>query len=98
MTGPNSPATILRRSSCIDAGLRAGGIMISKMRNGLAVLLLLAAGIGMAHAQALAPEEDADAAAETAAPDAEDMADLELDWSQLNVDASPLTLGPASKA
>ena len=72
--------------------------MISKMRNGLAVLLLLAAGIGMAHAQALAPEEDADAAAETAASDADDMADLELDWSQLNVDASTLTLGPASKA
>ena len=72
--------------------------MISKMRNGLAVLLLLAAGIGMAHAQAPAPEEDADAAAETAASDADDMADLELDWSQLNVDASTLMLGPASKA
>jgi hypothetical protein len=71
--------------------------MISKMRHGLTVLLLLAAGIGMAHAQALAPEEDADAAAETAASDAEDMADLELDWSQLDVDASTLTLGPASK-
>ena len=38
--------------------------------------------------------------AETAAADVNDadIRDLELDWSQLNVDASTLTTGPASKA
>jgi hypothetical protein len=38
--------------------------------------------------------------AETAAADANDpdIRDLQLDWSQLNVDASTLTTGPASKA
>jgi hypothetical protein len=46
-------------------------------------------------------DEDPDtAAAETAAANANDadIRDLELDWSQLNVDASTLTTGPASKA
>jgi hypothetical protein len=42
-----------------------------------------------------APAMEADTAA--AAEDA-DIADLELDWSQLNVDASTLTTSPASKA
>jgi hypothetical protein len=70
----------------------------------LAVLLMLAAGVGMAppaHAQVWpADQEDQDAAAETAAADTSeaDVEDLELDWSQLNVDASTLILGPASKA
>jgi hypothetical protein len=64
------------------------------------MLLMLAAGIGMAapaHAQALPPDQDADAVAETAAADA-DIEGLELDWSQLNVDTATLLLGPASKA
>ena len=63
------------------------------------MLLLLAAGIGMAplaHAQALPPDQDPEAAASNAS-DA-DTEDLELDWSQLNVDTATLLLGPASKA
>jgi hypothetical protein len=80
--------------------------MISRTRQGLAVLLMLAAGVGMAsvpraHAQSIeSHEEAADAVAETAAPDASDgdVEDLELDWSQLNVDTATLLLGPASKA
>ena len=54
-----------------------------------------------AHAQTVPADEDPDpAVAETAAADANDadIRDLELDWSQLNVDASTLTTGPASKA
>jgi hypothetical protein len=49
---------------------------------------------------ALADENPDTAVAETAAPDANDagIGELELDWSQLNVDASTLTTGPASKA
>ena len=75
--------------------------MISRIGHGLAVLLMLAAGAGMApqaHAQALADDKP-DAAAETAVSDATDadIGDLELDWSQLNVDASTLPAGPASK-
>ncbi len=53
------------------------------------------------HAQTVPADEDPDpAVAETAAADANDadIRDLELDWSQLNVDASTLTTGPASKA
>ncbi len=69
-------------------------------------MLLLAAGFGVAsvlqaHAQTVWPDEDSDpAVAETAAADANDpdIRDLQLDWSQLNVDASTLTTGPASKA
>jgi hypothetical protein len=79
--------------------------MISRTGQGLAVLLTLAAGIGMAavpraQAQALPSSNDtADATAETAASaDDADIEDLELDWSQLNVDASTLTSAPASKA
>jgi len=63
------------------------------------MLLLLAAGIGMAplaHAQALPPDQDPEAAASDAG-DA-DIEELELDWSQLNVDTATLLLGPASKA
>ncbi len=72
--------------------------MISRTRHGLAVLLMLAAGIGVApaHAQAVPPDEAADSAA-TDANDA-DIGELELDWSQLNVDASTLAPGPATKA
>ena len=71
------------------------------------MLLLLAAGFGLASvpqaaAQSAPAAEDADApAAEAAAaPDADtaDINDLELDWSQLNVDGSTLATGPASKA
>ena len=60
-------------------------------------------GVGAAgrRADGAGGRKSADAAAETAAPrrryDA-DIKDLELDWSQLNVDASTLTTGPASKA
>ena len=75
--------------------------MISKTRHGLAVLLLLAAGVGMASvppalAQSVPSDEDPEtAASETGDADIED---LELDWSQLNVDASTLPLGAPSKA
>src|SRR5712671_2016975 len=71
--------------------------------------LVLAAGVSMvlaapASAQAVPSGEEPDAA-EAAAPDAgdadnkdADIKNLELDWSLLNVDASTLTTGPASKA
>lgn len=81
--------------------------MISRTRNWLAVLLLLAAGIGMAlpaHAQGALPadQEDRDAATEAAASDTDsegaDSEDLEPDWSQLNTDTATLLLGPAAKA
>ena len=84
--------------------------MTSRAGYGLAGLLMLAAGLGLtpvpAKAQAVPSTEDADApakeAAETdAAADANDadIRDLELDWSQLNVDAYTLmTTSPASKA
>lgn len=68
------------------------------------MLLMLAAGFGMAspaQAQALpTDQDDREAVAATAAPDASDgdVEDLELDWSQLNVDTATLLLGPASKA
>jgi hypothetical protein len=76
----------------------------------LAGLLVLAAGLGLlpvpANAQAVPAAEDADAPATEAAktdaaadPDDADIKDLELDWSQLNVDAYTLmTTSPASKA
>jgi hypothetical protein len=98
----------------------AGGVMISRAGYGLAGLLLLAAGLGLAsvpaNAQAVPSTEEADAPAmetEAAAdPDADPkdaeikdteikdtkIKDLELDWSQLNVDASTLMMGPGSKA
>lgn len=76
--------------------------MISGTRHGLAVLLMLAAGGGMApaHAQTVPSDENPDAVAETAASDADDadIGDLELDWSQLNVDSATPTAAPASKA
>ena len=77
--------------------------MTSRTGYGRAVLLL-AAGVSVAwvlQAQAALADENPDTAvAETAAPDANDadIGELELDWSQLNVDASTLTTGPASKA
>ncbi len=81
--------------------------MISRTRYGRAVLLTLAAGVSMASvlqasAQTVPAEEnpEAPAAEAAAAPDANDadIRDLQLDWSQLNVDASTLATGPASKA
>jgi hypothetical protein len=84
--------------------------MISKAGCGLAGLLLIAAGLGLtaapATAQAVPSSEDAEEAEapsmepEAAAnPDDTDIKDLELDWSQLNVDAYTLmTTSPASKA
>jgi hypothetical protein len=79
--------------------------MISRTSNKRALLLLLAAGFGLASAppaaaQMAPADENAEAAAETAAAEAKDaeIGDLELDWSQLNVDASTLTSAPASKA
>jgi len=80
--------------------------MISRTRYSRAVLLLAAgfsvASVLPARAQSVWPDENPDTAvAETAAaPDASDadITDLQLDWSQLNVDASTLTTGPASKA
>jgi hypothetical protein len=75
--------------------------MISRTPYGRLALLMLAAGAVMAlppaGAQAL-PRSDRHSAANSAhAPDANgaDAGDLELDWSQLNVDASTLTDKPA---
>jgi hypothetical protein len=72
----------------------------------MAVLLILAAGFGVASvrpagAQAVPPSDNPDTPAmEAPAADAEDadISGLELDWSQLNVDASTLIPGKASKA
>ena len=81
--------------------------MISRTGYGWAGLLLLAAGVGTssvpAHAQAVPSTEEAEPPAmetEAAAdPEDADIKDLELDWSQLNVDAYTLmTMSPASKA
>ncbi|THD49543.1 MAG: hypothetical protein E8A46_20070 [Bradyrhizobium sp.] len=83
--------------------------MTSRTGYGLAGLLVLAAGLGLtavpANAQAVPSTEDAAATAEAteaeaaADPDDADIKDLELDWSQLNVDAYTLmTTSPASKA
>jgi hypothetical protein len=83
--------------------------MTSRTGYGLAGLLVLAAGLGLtavpANAQAVPSTEDAAAPAEATAaeaaadPDDADIKDLELDWSQLNVDAYTLmTTSPASKA
>lgn len=80
--------------------------MISRTRYGRAVLLMLAAGVSVAAmppAGAQTPPSDQNpdvtAAEAGAAPEANsaDTADLELDWSQLNVDASTLPVGPAWK-
>ena len=60
---------------------------------------MLAAGVGMAllpaRAQTCLSDENPEVAAEDAATDADDadIKDLELDWSQLNVDASTLPPG-----
>ncbi|QWG26105.1 hypothetical protein KMZ93_22100 [Bradyrhizobium sediminis] len=66
---------------------------------------MLAAGVGMApvlpaQAQALPSDDNPDAVAETDASESTDadVGELELDWSQLNVDASTLPPGPAAKA
>ena len=68
---------------------------------------MLAAGVSMASvlqasAQTVPAEENPEAPAveAAAAPDANDadIRDLQLDWSQLNVDASTLATSPASKA
>jgi len=84
----------------------AGGVMTSRTPYGRAMLLILAAGLGMApvlqaRAQAAPAEQDqeAPAAEATAAPDADDadISGLELDWSQLNVDASTLATRPLPK-
>jgi hypothetical protein len=81
--------------------------MASTTRHGRAVLLMLAAGFSVASvlqagAQAVPADGNPDVAKAEAAPAADasdaDIRDLELDWSQLNVDASTLTTGPASKA
>ncbi len=81
--------------------------MISRTRYGRAVLLMLAAGFGMApvlqvSAQTVPAQEDPESpAAEAAAtPDADDsdIQGLELDWSQLDVDASTLPTRPVAKA
>jgi hypothetical protein len=81
--------------------------MIPRIRYGSAVLLILATGIGVASglpacAQAVPPGDNPDSpAVETPAasgPEDADVSGLELDWSQLNVDASTLTTSKASKA
>jgi len=79
--------------------------MTSRTGYGRVLLLTLAAGVSMASvlqagAQTVPAEPDAAAAEAADAPDANDpdIKDLGLDWSQLNVDASTLTPGTASKA
>jgi hypothetical protein len=81
--------------------------MIPRTGYGTAVLLILAAGFGVAsglpaRAQAVPPGENPDTPAVEAPAGAEaddvDISGLELDWSQLNVDASTLTTSKASKA
>lgn len=81
--------------------------MFSRIRYGRAMLLILAAGVSLtlmpwASAQTSPwPADQETPAAETAAaPDADDsdIKGLELDWSQLNVDASTLATRPVSKA
>jgi hypothetical protein len=71
------------------------------------MLLMLAAGFAVAaalpaRAQSVPTTQNPDtpAAEAAAAPDADDadIKDLELDWSQLNVDASTLVTAPGSKA
>ncbi|MES2196428.1 MAG: hypothetical protein V4517_18565 [Pseudomonadota bacterium] len=85
--------------------------MISTSRYGLAMLLLVAASlgmtsIGMAQAQALPPDREPGVAAETSddedTEDAEETTDAavmegEPDWSQLNTDTATLLFGPARK-
>src|ERR1700722_11219692 len=92
--------------------------MTSTTGYGRIVLLMLAAGIGLASVPVNAqqvpaienkssdqgenpvarPERPAMEADAAATADDSDIKDLELDWSQLNVDASTLTTSPASKA
>jgi hypothetical protein len=80
--------------------------MISRTRYSRAMLLMLAAGFSAAsvlpaRAQAVPADENAEMpAAEADAPEADDadIKDLQLDWSQLNVDASTLSTRPASKS
>ena len=80
--------------------------MIPRTGYGRTVLLILAAGFSLASlpakAQTVPATESPDTAAmeADAATDPEDaeLKDLELDWSQLNVDASTLMTSPASKA
>jgi hypothetical protein len=78
--------------------------MISRARYSRVGLLILAAGFAVASARAqgvpVGETPDTPAAEAAAAPDTDDadIKDLELDWSQLNVDASTLVTAPGSKA
>jgi len=84
--------------------------MISRIPNKRALLPMLATGFSLmsalpAAAQAAPADESETTAAESATADSadagikdSDISGLELDWSQLNVDASTLTWAPASKA
>jgi hypothetical protein len=86
--------------------------MIYRTGYGRTVLLMLAAGFSLAsmpaNAQAVPATEnaedpdpaamEADTANTADAAEDPDIKDLELDWSQLNVDASTLTTSPSSKA
>jgi hypothetical protein len=62
--------------------------------------MLAALSVQPARAQAVPPDGQQDAASETATPGANDadINDLELDWSQLNVDSTSPMPAPASKA
>jgi hypothetical protein len=79
--------------------------MMSRTRYGRALRPILAGVLGLAlvlpsHAQTVPAEDKPDATADPAAAATDDaeIKDLELDWSQLNVDASTLSAAPASKA
>ena len=78
--------------------------MIPRTRHGRAVLPMLAAAFSLAFAlqaraqTAPAVDNPNTSAADAADADNVDIGGLELDWSQLNVDAATLAAGPASKA
>jgi hypothetical protein len=75
--------------------------MISTIRQSRAVLLTLAAGLGLLSALPAAaqtpPSVTEDPEKPAADADDTDIKGLELDWSQLNTDAPAFAAGPASK-
>jgi hypothetical protein len=95
-----------RSGGPVEAAPGAGGVMVSTTFRDRAKAFVLAAALLLAPAlaaHAQSPEAEADQQAEEAAPGVNDedvLKDIDvsqLDWSQLNVDASPLSDGPAAK-
>src|ERR1700722_1162855 len=77
--------------------------MISRTRYGSRAFPLMLAGglwvasVPQAGAQTILAEDNPDTPAAETFPEANDADIKELDWSQLNVDASTLSNGPAAK-